>query len=66
VAAEAVDQVVQSIVILMETKLLVVLELGDKQTAVTVDLLALLQVEAEASLTTVAEAGQVNHLLMVA
>jgi hypothetical protein len=61
----AVDQVVQSIVILMETKLLDVLELGDKQAAVTVDLLALLQVVAEASLTTVADLGRDNHLSMV-
>jgi hypothetical protein len=63
--AVAVHQAVQSIVILMETKLLVVLALGDKQAAVTVDLLALLQVVEEASLTTVEEAGLDNHLLMV-
>ena len=59
------DQAVQSIVTLMETKLLDVLELGDKQAAVTVDLLALLQVEAEASLITVADLGRDNHLSMV-
>jgi hypothetical protein len=49
----------------METKLLDVLELGDKQAAVTVDLLARPQAVVEVSLTTVADLGRDNHLSMV-